>query len=93
MKSLFLLVSMLFLAHLVAAGIPAVAKVLIPVGSLHEVHVLLVTMLFLAHHVPAGIPAVGVDLNAVCSLHQVPVFACDHAVSGAPCSCWHPCYC
>ncbi len=37
MKSLFLLVPMLFLAHHVAAGIPAVADLLNAVGSLHEV--------------------------------------------------------
>jgi hypothetical protein len=54
---------------------------------------LIVPMLLLAHHVAAGIPAVGDVLNAVGSLHKVPVFACVHAVSGAPCCCWHPCCC
>ncbi len=39
MKSLFWLVTMLFLAHHVAAGIPAVADVPNAVGTLHEVPV------------------------------------------------------
>jgi hypothetical protein len=77
--------SVLFLAHHVAAGIPAVGDLLNAVGSLHEVPVLLVSMLFPAHHVAAGIPAIGGVLIPVGSMHEVLVLACVHAVSGAPC--------
>ncbi len=62
--SLFWIVTILFPAHHVAAGIPAVGDVLVAVGTLHEVTVFPVSMLFLAHHVAAGIPAVADILNA-----------------------------
>jgi hypothetical protein len=81
MPLLSLTSAMFMLSYYVAAVNPAVADVLVAVGSLHGVPVLTCAMLFLTHHVAAGIPAVADLLNAVGSLHEVPVFACDHAVS------------
>jgi hypothetical protein len=83
MKSLFWLVSMLFLAHHVAAGIPAVADDLYAVGSLHGVPVFACVHAVSGHHVPAGIPAFSDVHVVVGSLHEVPVSACV-----LPCCFW-----
>jgi hypothetical protein len=95
MKSLFLLVSMLFLARHVAAGIPAFSDVHVVVGSLHDVPVFACvlpccfwrTLLLLASLLLATFLMLLAPCMKSLFLLVSMLFLAHHAAA------WHSCFC